>query len=206
MDKQLLKLLKQKRKDIYADPQSVLKQFDAFLDENGIYHSLDQNAFFHSIKGKEHLCEYTLSLFHEATYDNEKDFLLDCLLHMGYNRDRLAEFALNLFEERSDYLWHYADFLYSLKNYQYMDDYLRIIMDKSYGTAREMLILLVGESRQSRVLPYLKELTADDEVIGHVLTALSNFCDDEISLVMQRYVHYPKKWIADVAKQYLKAH
>ena len=33
MDKQLLKLLKQKRKNAYADPQSILRKYDEFLEK-----------------------------------------------------------------------------------------------------------------------------------------------------------------------------
>lgn len=208
MDKQLLKLLKQKRKNAYMDPQSILRKFDKFLEDNGVYHSFNEETFFNSLKSKVHLCEFTLSIFFEATYDNEKEFLLYCLLHMGYKHDSLVELVLDVFEKQkhNEYLWHYADYLYSLKNYEYMDDYIKLIMDKSYGTSREMLILLVGESKQNKVIPYLKKLSTDDAVIGHVLTALSNFNDDEIVLIMQKHANHPQKWISNVAKQYLIEH
>lgn len=188
MDKQLVKLLKQKRKNIYADPQSILKKYDRFLEENGIYHSLNEEMFFVSIKGQSHLCEFTLSMYFEATYDNEKEFLLNCLLQMGYDSNSLVELVLDIFKEQKQNknLWHYADFLYSLKNYKYLDEYIQIIMDKSYGTNREMLILLVGESKLDRVVPYLIKLSSDDEVVGHVLTALSNYDNNEIIIIMKK--------------------
>ena len=87
-----------------------------------------------------------------------------------------------------------------------MDDYLRIIMDKEYDTNREMLILLVGESKQIIAVPYLKELSTDDVVIGHVLIALGNYYDDEIVSIMKKHTNHPIKWISDVAKQYLATH
>lgn len=208
MDKQLLKLLEQKRKNVYADPQSILKKFDQFLEENGVYHSFNENMFFDSIKNKCNLCEFTKSMYFEATYDNEKEFLLNCLLHMGYDRNSLVELVLDVFEKQkyNKYLWQYADFLYLLKNYEYLDDYIKLIMDKSYGTSREMLILLVGESRKDFVIPYLIELCNDSTITGHVLTALSHYDDDKILSIMKEYTNHPKKWISDVAKKYLKKH
>lgn len=209
IDKMLLKQLKQRRDEVYADPRSIQKKYDEFLEAHGVYHSLNQELFFNSVKNRSDLCEGTLSTYFEATYDNEKLFLLDCLLHMGYNRNSLVELVLNEFNKRHDnYLWEYADFLYNLKNYKYMNEYLKIIMDKSYGDNRQMLILLVGKSKSNTVLPYLLELAADDEdgIIGHVLIALSNFNDDRIIPAMKKYVDYPKKWIADVAEKYLSQH
>ncbi len=206
MDKQLLKLLEQKRKNAYADPQSIFRKYDCFLEENGVYHSFNEKLFFDSIKNKGNLCEFTLSIYFEATYDNEKEFLLNCLLHMGYDRNSLVELVLDLFkkEKQNKYLWHYADFLYSLKNYEYLDDYIKLIMDKSYGSSREMLILLVGESRMDMVIPYLIELSNDNSVIGHVLTALSHYDDGKITTIMKKHINHPQKWISDIANKYLQ--
>ena len=208
MDKQLLKLLIKKRKNVYADPKSVLKAYDAFLEANGIYHSFNQEAFLNSIKNKGHLCEDTWSFLSKATYDNEKEFLLNCLLRMGCKRNLLVEFVLNVFEEQrqNEYLWHYADFLYSLKEYEFLDEYLKLIMDQDYGSSREMLILLVGESKQNKVIPYLKELLSDAQIVGHVLTALSNFSDNGIGLIMKEYINHPQRWISNVAQKYLASH
>lgn len=208
MDKQLLKLLKEKRKNVYADPQSILKKYDEFLEKNGVYHSFNQKLFFDSLKGKNNLCEFTLSMFFEATYDNEKELLLYCLLYMGYDHNSLVELVLDIFkkQKQNDYLWHYADFLYSLKNYEYLKDYIKLIMNKSYGTSREMLILLVGESGRNIVVPYLIELSSDNTVIGHVLIALSYYDDDRILPLMKNHTNHPKKWIADIANEYLTKH
>ncbi len=208
MDKQLLKLLEQKRKNAYADSKSILKKYDHFLEENGVYHSFNEKLFFDSIKNKGNLCEFTISIYFEATYDNEKEFLLNCLLHMGYDRNSLVELVLDVFEnqKQNDYLWHYADFLYSLKNYEYLDDYIKLIMDKGYGSSREMLILLVGESGKEIVIPYLIKLSNDNTVVGHVLVALSHYDDGKIILIMKKHVNHPQKWISDTARKYLAEH
>ena len=83
MDKQLLKLLNKKRKIAYDDPQSISREYDEYLEKNGVYHSFNEKVFFNSIRNKGYLCEFTLSMFFKATYDNEKEFMLNCLLHIS---------------------------------------------------------------------------------------------------------------------------
>ena len=79
-------------------------------------------------------------------------------------------------------------------------------MDKDYGINREMLILLVGESKINTNIPYLIELSKDDTVRGHVLAALSNYDDNRIMLLMEENVKNPKKWISDISKEYISKH
>ena len=208
MDKQLLKLLKQKRAETYKDQNSILKKFDDHLLKDGIYHSLNQELFSESIRGRADLCEYTLSVYKEAKYDNEKKFLLECLLLMGYNRDALTEMVLRIFmtEKYNDSLWSYADFLYSLKNYKYLRQYLNLIMDKEYGASREMLVLLVGESKNASVVPFLIELSKEKTLLGHVLCALSFYESEEILFLMKKNCNNTKKWISSIAKRYVEKH
>lgn len=208
MDKDLLKLLGEKRAAEYSDPNSVLKEFDAFLESNGIYHSLNQSIFFKHIDGKTALAEFTLHMYSKATLDNERLFLLDCLLHMGYDKCKLAEMVLRVFrsEKENLCLWDYADFLYSIKVYSLLNDYISLIMDRSYGSARQMLVLLVGESKSPLVVPYLLELVREDEILGHVLIALSHFTDSRILPIMEANTHNKTKWIAKVASDYVKKH
>lgn len=208
MDRELLKILRERQKCIYEDPKSILKRYDEFLMGNGIYHSFNQDLFFKSIKNKKFLCRGTLLIYFEANYDNEKLFLLECLHNIGYDTDSLVQLVLDIFkrQKNNEFLWQYADFLYTLKNYKYMNDYLKIIMDKDYGINREMLILLVGESKINTNIPYLIELSKDDTVRGHVLAALSNYDDNRIMLLMEENVKNPKKWISDISKEYISKH
>lgn len=205
MNKKLLELLEFKRQQAYNDPKSIQKELDVFLESNGVYRSFNEDIFMKKIKGKSHLCNYTLSLYFKATLDNEKVLLLRCLLEMGYSENAIIEMVLNIFqlEKENENLWNYADFLYRLKNYSYLDDYVKLIMDQTLGTNREMIILLVGESKALSVIPYLLELAQDDEILGHVLIALTNFKDSRIITLMKKHTDHQKKWVADIAQNYL---
>lgn len=207
MDKQLLSLLNEKRQAAYADSDSILKRYDDFLESNGIYHSLNRDVFEKSIKGRIELCDGMVKLYNEAKLDNERLALLEDLSIIGYDEDKLAQLAINAFyiEPRPTDLWEYADLLYSMKNYRYLPQYLDIIKDKSYGEERQMLILLVGKSKNDKVIPILTELLNDSTVYGHALDALSNFQRDEIDGIMSKYENCQVCWIREIAKKYLSS-
>lgn len=208
MDKKILEILRSKKKNAYDNPCSILKEFDDYLECNGIYRSFNENRFFKQVKNKKNLIDFSLSLYSRATLDNERELLLYCLFHMGYDKSKLAKMVLDIFrfEKGNTYLWHYADLLYLLKVYSLMNDYLDLITDKSYGQSREMLILLIGESKSPVVIPHLFELTQDEEILGHVLIALSNFNDPEIIPLMKKHASNKIKWIADIATEYVTNH
>lgn len=208
MDKKLLEILQEKKKSAYSNPCSILKEFDDYLECNGIYRSFNENLFIKQIKNKKELIDFSLAMYFKATLDNEREFLLYCLFYMGYDKCVLAKMVLDIFqsEKENTYLWHYADFLYSLKVYSYMNDYINLIKDNSYGRSREMLVLLIGESKSPLVIPHLLEVVHDEEILGHTLVALSNFSNPKIISLMKKHTNNKIKWIADTATNYVTNH
>lgn len=208
MDKKLLEILQEKKKSAYCNPCSILKEFDDYLLCNGIYRSFNENLFIKQIKNRKELIDFSLTIYFKATLDNEREFLLYCLFYMGYDKCVLAEMVLDIFryEKGNTYLWHYADFLYSLKVYSFMNEYINLIKDNSYGRSREMLVLLIGESKNPLVIPHLLEVANDKEILGHTLVALSNFSDPKIISLMKKHTNNKIKWIADTATNYVTNH
>lgn len=205
MDKKLLSLLKEKRKMLYANPDSILKKYDEYLELNGIYHSLNSDIFRKSIKGHFELCDGILKLYDESKLENERLVLLEDLWAIGYDKNKLVELTLSAFyfEDRPINLWEYADLLYAIKDFRYLSQYLDIIRDASYGSDRQMLILLVGKSKKEYVVPILTELLSDSTVYGHALQALSNFYGEEIIHIMRKYASCNTTWIRRIAQKYL---
>lgn len=185
--KELLKFLNAKRKESHINPDSILKEYDAFWEMNGIYRSSDIVSFRKKIKGHTELCEDIIKLYNKSKLENERITLLEDLLAIGYDKDKLVELIL----------------IYSIKNFRYMSQYLTIIKDESYGEARQMLILLVGKSKKVYVVPILKELLSDLTVYGHALDALSNFSGDEINCIMHKYIDCNVAWIRKIAGRHL---
>lgn len=205
IDKEFLKLLDDKRREAYDTPDSILKEYDDFWAINGVYVSHDIVSFRKKIKGRTELCEDIVKLYNKAKLGNERISLLTDLLVIGYDKDMLTELILKEFniKPQSNYLWEYADLLYSIKNFRYMSQYLTIIENESYGEDRQMLILLVGKSKKTYVIPTLKKMLNDLTVYGHVLKALSNFSEDEIDEIMYKYIDCNVAWIREIAEKYL---
>lgn len=197
--------LKDMRVKVYNTPGSCLKEYHDFLNSNGINIALCHTKIQKQLKNRRELCEKTLLFYDRAKLPNERLALLEDLQIMGYDKNKLVELILNEFYRRDCQgdLWEYADMLYSLRNFIYITQYLDIILDKSYGDARQMLILLVGESRKEFVVPVLKELLNDSTVYGHALDALSNFTGADIETIMCEYRGCNVEWVREIAEKYL---
>lgn len=205
-DRKLLKLLEARRKEIYANPDSVLAEYDALWAANGIYRSHDIVSFRKNIKGHTEVGDEIVALFNKAKLENERIAILFDLHALGYEKDKLVEIILSVFysEKRPANLWEYADLLYEIKDFRYLPQYLDIIQDASYKEDRQMLILLVGKSKKTCVVPILIELLNDSTVYGHALEALSHFSGEEIEQIMCQYTKCEVPWIRRVAEKYLK--
>ena len=203
--KELKKIIKKRKEDIYNDPRSVLKKYDEYLALNGIYHTDDTMLFEQKLKGHTELSEMILSFYREAELENEKIALLDDLYATGYDKDKLTEIILEAFFSKkvSSHLWQYGDLLYKMKRYKYLDQYISIIKDKTYGEDRQMVVCLVGKSKKEKVIPILKELLNDDTIEGHVVNALTNFSGEDIVNIMEKYSKCDRIWIRNMAKNYL---
>lgn len=204
--KEIRGFLEERTEEIYKNPDSLLMSYEQFLLENGLYLSNDPMTFHKKIKGRMDLCEKILRFYYEARLENEKISFLEDLYAIGYDKNKLAEIILEVFfsDKCSSYLWEYGDLLYNLKRYKYLPQYIRIIEDKSYGSDRQMLVLLVGKSKKESVIPVLKRLLNDEDVYGHALDALCNFKGSEIEEIMKRYVDCKETWVRNTAKKYLK--
>lgn len=182
-----------------------MKEYDAFLEFNGIYNSHDVVSFRKKLKDRTDLCEKILYFYNTAKLENERLALLEDLSATGYDKNKIVEIILEAFfsDNPPTNLWHYGDLLYSLKRYKYLPEYLKIVSNSAYGSNRQMVVLLLGKSKKTEVIPVLLELTEDKTVYGHAIQALTNFEGEQIVDVMQKYKDCDVKWISKVAKKYL---
>lgn len=204
--KEFLKFLEKKRQEVYSNPDSILQEYEDFLAVNGIFHSNDVITFRKNLNGHVALAEQLIVFYKKAKLENEKIAILEDLRATGYSKDKLVAMILEVFRthKESTYLWEYSDLLYSLKNFKYLSQYLEIIEDKSFGTARQMIVLLVGKSKKTDVIPILKNLLNDPDVYGHALDALTNFSGQDIEEIMKSFLACRVIWIKNTAKKYLK--
>lgn len=206
--KATLTLLNDLRTEVYSKQGSLLKEYHNFLLSNNIYPSLDQEIIREKLKAKKSLSDRILQFYHKARLENERISFLEDLRAVGYDKNLLVELILEAFynKNRPSNLWEYADLLYSIKNFRYMPQYLAIIKDSSFGSDRQMLVLLVGKSKEEYVIPVLKELLNDSTVSGHALDALSHFSGEDIACIMKEYLNSDIRWIRKIAEKYLLRH
>lgn len=204
VNNQLMDFLNNIKDEVYINTNSIMKEYDEFLEFNGIYHSNDIASFRKKLKGRLDLCEKMLYFYHSAKLDNERLSILEDLIATGYNKDQIVEIILEAFflDTPPINLWHYGDMLYVLKRYKYLPEYIKIVSDNRYGTNRQMVVLLLGKSKKPEVVPVLLELTCDKTVYGHAIEALTNFEGEQIVDVMQKYKDCDVKWISKVARKY----
>lgn len=204
VNNQLMDFLNNIKDEVNINTNSIMKEYDEFLEFNGIYHSNDIASFRKKLKGRLDLCEKMLYFYHSAKLDNERLSILEDLIATGYNKDQIVEIILEAFflDTPPINLWHYGDMLYVLKRYKYLPEYIKIVSDNRYGTNRQMVVLLLGKSKKPEVVPVLLELTCDKTVYGHAIEALTNFEGEQIVDVMQKYKDCDVKWISKVARKY----
>lgn len=195
---------KRSREKIYNNKESILKEYHDFLLYNNIYPSYSPELIRKQLKNRIDLSNTILDFYKKAKMENEKISFLEDLQVTGYDKDELTKLVLDAFVSKKDIsnLWSYADLLYSIKNFSYLEQYLDIVKDESFGEARQMLILLVGKSRDTKVIPILKLLLDDDTVCGHSLEALSNFSGIDIEKIMEKYINHDVIWIRNIARNY----
>ena len=201
----MLLFLEKRKKELYRNHDSIIKKYDDFLAINGVYRSFDKEAYRKNIKGHYELCDGIIKLYQDARLENEKIVLLEDLLAIGYDKNKLTELVLDVFDAADDSmdLWHYGDLLYTMKKYKYLPRYLKIIENKSYGTGRQMVVLLVGKSKKTEAIPILKTLLEDQDVYGHAVEALTNFAGQDIEEIMYRFLDCKVTWIRKNARRYL---
>lgn len=203
---ELMNFLEKNRIEVYEKQGSIMQEFEEFLALKNIYLSYDSALFHETIKGRMDLCDDVLTFYKRAILPNEKISFLEDLLVIGYDKNKLVEMVVEVFTsgENPSNLWEYGDLLFSMKKYKYLSQYIEIIQNKSYGHARQMVVLLVGKSKKEEVIPILKDLLNDPDVYGHALDALTNFSGEDIETIMMQYVDYKVTWVRNTAKKYLK--
>lgn len=79
-----------------------------------------------------------------------------------------------------------------------------LALDKSYGRAREMLAVALGNMRSPRAVGVLMQLLEDEEVSGHAIIALGKLKVTDARDAVLRFLDSPKAWVRNEAKKALK--
>jgi len=139
-------------------------------------------------------------LFHLLIVEGKKKKQIVCLIVNEFNSFELYD---NYSKEVECYLWSLGDDLFRLSVKEYYNEYVRIIRNRQFGEARQMIALLLGKIKKQEVVSTLIDLLDDDDINGHVLQALSKYDFDTKNDVAQRFLFDGRKWVAKIAKKML---
>lgn len=85
------------------------------------------------------------------------------------------------------------------------DRLVALILEQSYGRAREMLVLGLGRSKRPEAVGLLIELLADYEVSGHAVKALRRIKPPEARSGLEKMLSDDRAWVRKEAEQALSA-
>ena len=84
-----------------------------------------------------------------------------------------------------------------------LNDIVSLIRDKTYGKAREMLVVALGNMKSPDVKHTLIELLDDEDLAGYAIMALGKLKCKEARSDIERFRTHPKRWVRKEAKKAL---
>lgn len=196
------------RRIAYSTPGSILEAYHTFLISENIPVSSDEDLIRKHLRGRVDLQEGILRFYKNAQLENERIAILEDIYAIDKSSPLVVQLALEAFHSsvRPANLWDYGELLYRINNFQHLEQYILLAENEALGDARQMIVLLLGKSKQKNVIPTLIRLLEDGSVCGHALEALSNFKGDEVRQIMERFRFHKSEWIREIAIKYLKKH
>lgn len=83
------------------------------------------------------------------------------------------------------------------------DKLVDLARDRSYGIARQMVVLGLGRSNDSRAASVLVELLHDEDVSGHAVKALGKLKAPETRPALEPMLHDSRAWVRREARKAL---
>ncbi len=106
-----------------------------------------------------------------------------------------SDFSLN---------WAIGNALSVVADDDVLTDIVGLIHDKTYGKAREMLVVALGNMNAIDVKYTLIDLLEDEELAGYGIVALGKLKIKETRPAIERFLTHPKSWVRREAKKALE--
>lgn len=185
--KSMLEQYKEDEEKLKNKPDSVLLAFKQELLDCGFDFQVLNQAESLMPKHKDIVLPIVIKYYKMAKLKNEKQYLMRWFHYKGLEEVvpmLLADYYSN---DKEIDRWAIGDRLYQIRSRKYIDDYLRIISDSSYGQDRQMVILLVGKLKVVVAIPILIELLEDEGVRLQAIAALGDFKRRELKPYFERF-------------------
>jgi hypothetical protein len=99
--------------------------------------------------------------------------------------------------------WAIGNALSVVADEHVLNDIVGLIRDKTYGKAREMLVVALGNMKSPDVKYTLIELLDDEDLAGYAIMALGKLKCKEARSTIERFRTHPKSWVRREAKKAL---
>jgi len=100
--------------------------------------------------------------------------------------------------------WAVANSLSVVADESVFDDLVALAMDRSYARAREMLMLALARSDETRAAGVLIGMLDDDDLAGHAISALGKVGASEARSAIEKFLDHPKPWVRKEAEKVLR--
>ncbi|GAG37597.1 unnamed protein product, partial [marine sediment metagenome] len=97
--------------------------------------------------------------------------------------------------EDSALRWAISNALCEVADDSVCDDVIRLAQDRRYGPDRQMLMLVLGNMKDERVLDVLIGLLGDDDVAGHAIMGLRKLKAERARPHIEPFLEHPRRWV-----------
>lgn len=185
--KHMLEQYKASEEQMEKNPDSVLPAFKHELLNLGFNFQVLNQAESLLPKYKDTVLPVVIKYYKMAKLKNEKQYLLGWFHHKGLE-EVVPMLLKDYYSNNSDIdKWAIGDRLYQIRSKKYIDEYLKIISDSSYGQDRQMIILLVGKLKAEAAIPILIDLLEDEGVRLQAIVALGDFKRKDFRPYFERF-------------------
>ena len=99
--------------------------------------------------------------------------------------------------------WVIANALSVVADGEVFNDLVELALDRSYGRAREMLMLALARTRDPRAVAVLVDMLDDEVVAGHAVMALGQLKEREARAAIEPFLDDERPWVRKEAKKAL---
>ena len=185
--KRMIDQYKANEEQMRKNPDSILLNFKQELLNLGFDFQVLNQAESLLPKYKDTVLPVVIKYYKMAKLKNEKQYLLGWFHHKGLE-EVVPMLLKDYYSNNSDIdKWAIGDRLYQIRSKKYIDEYLKIISDSSYGQDRQMIILLVGKLKVEAAIPILIDLLEDEGVRLQAIVALGDFKRKDFRPYFERF-------------------
>lgn len=202
--KRMIEQYKAHEEQMKMNPDSILPNFKQELLNLGFNFQVLNQAESLLPKYKDTVLPVVIKYYKMAKLKNEKQYLLGWFHHKGL--EEVVPMLLEDYYSNNPEIdkWAIGDRLYQIRSKKYIDDYLKIISDPSYGQDRQMIVLLLGKLKEESAIPILIDLLEDEEVRLQAICALGQFKREEFRCYFERFQNSTHSGWRKYAKTALK--